>query len=161
MAASPSETVARQRATYQDVLDAPAHQVAEVVDGTLHTHPRPAMPHARASYELGIELGGPFHRGRGGPGAGGLPRNRSCTFVTTSWFRTSQDGAASGCRSIPRPPTSPFRRTGRARSCPPRPAGSTCMASARSMPAVGRWEPKKDEADGAIVSSRQRAPYMK
>ena len=24
------------RATYQDVLDAPAHRVAEVVDGTLH-----------------------------------------------------------------------------------------------------------------------------
>ena len=29
-----------RRATYQDVLDAPAHLVAEVVDGTLHTHPR-------------------------------------------------------------------------------------------------------------------------
>ena len=68
MAASPSEALARRRATYQDVLDAPAHQVAEIVDGTLHTHPRPAMPHTRASYELGIELGGPFHRGRGGPG---------------------------------------------------------------------------------------------
>ena len=33
------------RASYQDVLDAPAHRVAEIVDGTLHTHPRPAMPH--------------------------------------------------------------------------------------------------------------------
>ena len=33
MAASPSETVARRRATYQDVLDAPAHQVAEIVRG--------------------------------------------------------------------------------------------------------------------------------
>ena len=68
MAASRSEALARGRATYQDVLDAPAHQVAEIIDGTLHTHPRPAMPHTRASYELGIELGGPFHRGRGGPG---------------------------------------------------------------------------------------------
>ena len=68
MAASPRETAARRRATYQDVLYAPARQVAEIVDGTLHTHPRPAMPHARASYELGIDLGGPFHRGRGGPG---------------------------------------------------------------------------------------------
>ncbi len=56
------------RATYQDVLDAPAHRVAEIVDGTLYTHPRPAMPHALASVELGIELGGAFHRGRGGPG---------------------------------------------------------------------------------------------
>ena len=36
-------------ATYQDVLDAPAHRVAVIVDGTLYTHPRPAMPHALAS----------------------------------------------------------------------------------------------------------------
>ena len=57
-----------RRATYQDVLDAPAHQVAEIVDGTLYTHPRPAMPHALASSRLGIDLGGPFDRGRGGPG---------------------------------------------------------------------------------------------
>ena len=68
MAASTSEALARRRATYQDVLDAPPHRVAEIVDGTLHTHSRPAMPHARASSMLGIELGGPFDRGRGGPG---------------------------------------------------------------------------------------------
>ena len=68
MAASRSGALARRRATYQDVLDAPPHQVAEIVDGTLHTHPRPAMPHARASSMLGVELGGPFDRGRGGPG---------------------------------------------------------------------------------------------
>ena len=36
----------RRRATYQDVLDAPPHRVAEVVDGVLHTNPRPAMRHA-------------------------------------------------------------------------------------------------------------------
>ena len=57
-----------RRATYQDVLDAPAHRVAETVDGTLHTRPRPAMPHALASSRLGGELSGPFDRGRGGPG---------------------------------------------------------------------------------------------
>ena len=68
MAASPSEALARRRATYQDVLDAPAHQVAEIVDGTLHTHPRPAPPHTIASSVLGGELSPPFHRGRGGPG---------------------------------------------------------------------------------------------
>ena len=39
-----------RRATYQDVLDAPAHLVAEIVDGTLCTHPRPAAPHARAGW---------------------------------------------------------------------------------------------------------------
>ena len=57
-----------RRATYQDVLDAPAHQVAEIVNGTLYTHPRPAMPHALASSYLGDELVGPFGKGRGGPG---------------------------------------------------------------------------------------------
>ena len=57
-----------RRATYQDVLDAPAYQVAEIVDGTLYTHPRPAMPHALASSYLGDELVGPFGKGRGGPG---------------------------------------------------------------------------------------------
>ena len=58
----------RRRATYQDVLDAPAHRVAEIVDGTLYTQPRPAPRHAVASSRLGIDLGGPFDRGRGGPG---------------------------------------------------------------------------------------------
>ena len=56
------------RATYQDVLDAPAHRVAEIVDGMLHTHPRPAAPHALASSSLGTDLSTPFQFGRGGPG---------------------------------------------------------------------------------------------
>ena len=56
------------RATYRDVLDAPEHVVAEIIGGTLYTHPRPAPRHALASSRLGIELGGPFDRGRGGPG---------------------------------------------------------------------------------------------
>ena len=68
MAASPSEALAQRRATYQDVLDAPAHQVAEIVDGTFHTHPRPAPAHTIASSFLGLELGAPFSKGRGGPG---------------------------------------------------------------------------------------------
>ncbi len=55
-------------ATYRDVLEAPEHTVAEVVEGALHTHPRPAPPHALASSTLGMELGSPFQRGRGGPG---------------------------------------------------------------------------------------------
>ena len=57
-----------QRATYRDVLDAPAHRVAEIVDGVLHTNPRPAMPHALATSSLGHNLSGPFQFGRGGPG---------------------------------------------------------------------------------------------
>ena len=67
-AAPRGESEAAPRATYQDVLDAPAHRVAEIVGGTLHTHPRPAMRHALASSSLGDELVGPFGKGRGGPG---------------------------------------------------------------------------------------------
>ena len=57
-----------RRATYQDVLDAPAHRVAEIVDGTLYTRPRPAMPHALASSALQSDLSNTFQFGRGGPG---------------------------------------------------------------------------------------------
>jgi Uma2 family endonuclease len=59
---------ARRRATYEDVLAAPRHLVAEVVDGELRLHPRPAKPHAAAATALGEELGPPFKRGKGGPG---------------------------------------------------------------------------------------------
>lgn len=58
----------RNRATYADVLAAPAHVVAEVVHGVLHTHPRPAPRHAVAASALGSDVHGAFHRGRGGPG---------------------------------------------------------------------------------------------
>ena len=56
------------RATYQDVLNAPPHMVAEVIDGTLYTNPRPDPTHTTASSGLGICVGPPFHFGRGGPG---------------------------------------------------------------------------------------------
>lgn len=55
-------------ATYQDVLDAPPHMVAEVVAGILHTQPGPAKRHAWASSVMGVEIGAPFGRGKGGPG---------------------------------------------------------------------------------------------
>lgn len=49
-------------------MNAPPDKVAEVVQGVLHVHPRPAKPHAAAATALGEELGPPFKRGRGGPG---------------------------------------------------------------------------------------------
>ena len=57
-----------KRATYRDVLDAPAHMVAEVVAGALHLQPRPAGAHTLAGSSLGGELVSPFQKGRGGPG---------------------------------------------------------------------------------------------
>lgn len=63
-----AQPVAPRGATYQDVLDAPAHRVAELVGGVLYTHPRPAPRHAFAETALAAELEPPFRRGRGGPG---------------------------------------------------------------------------------------------
>ena len=60
--------VPARKATYRDVLEAPAHMVAEIVKGVLHTQPRPASRHALAGSSLGMEIGNPFQRGRGGPG---------------------------------------------------------------------------------------------
>ena len=58
----------RRPATYQDVLDAPPHMVAEIANGALHLHPRPALRHARATTRLGARLDDPFENGVGGPG---------------------------------------------------------------------------------------------
>lgn len=59
---------AKKRATYEDVLAAPEHLVAEVLFGTLHTAPRPRARHARVSSALGSDIFGAFDRGREGPG---------------------------------------------------------------------------------------------
>ena len=62
-------TPPRRRATYQDVLDAPPHKVAEIIDGALQMSPRPAFPHARASSKLGGKLT-VFDEDPGGRGGG-------------------------------------------------------------------------------------------
>jgi Uma2 family endonuclease len=59
---------ARPHATYQELCELPENVVGEIVYGVLHASPRPAPKHARASSTLGVELGSPFDRGKGGPG---------------------------------------------------------------------------------------------
>ena len=46
----------------------PDTMIAEILDGELHTMPRPARAHANTASLLGGELHGPFRRGAGGPG---------------------------------------------------------------------------------------------
>jgi hypothetical protein len=59
----------KRRATYRDLLEeVPEHQVGEVLDGDLYASLRPSSRHALASSRLGSDIGGPFDRGRGGPG---------------------------------------------------------------------------------------------
>lgn len=59
---------AKKLATYADLEAVPSHLVAELIHGALVTSPRPASAHARAASRLGMDLGGPFDRGKGGPG---------------------------------------------------------------------------------------------
>ena len=101
----------RRPATYQDVIDAPPRMVAELAHGALHLHPRPASRHARASSLLGVELGGPFDKGRDGPGGwrlldepelhlgedvlvpdlAGWRRERMPEFPDVPWFELAPD----------------------------------------------------------------------
>jgi Uma2 family endonuclease len=64
----PKPTALKTGATYEDLGDVPEHFVGEILGGELYATPRPALQHAHAASVLGIELGGPFHRGRNGPG---------------------------------------------------------------------------------------------
>jgi hypothetical protein len=100
-------------ATYQDVIDAPPHMVAELVRGALHLHPRPRPRHAVAASLLGVEIGGPFGLGRGGPGGwwildepelhlgpdvlvpdvAGWRRERMPAMPDTAWFDLVPDWA--------------------------------------------------------------------
>ena len=60
--------LARRVTTYADLEAVPDHLVAEIIDGTLETHPRPRPRHGIAASRLGGELHGPFCRGLHGPG---------------------------------------------------------------------------------------------
>lgn len=59
---------ARSPATYDDVLAAPEGMNAELIDGELFLHPRPAKPHTLTSSALQAQIHMAFQLGRGGPG---------------------------------------------------------------------------------------------
>jgi Uma2 family endonuclease len=67
---SMSRSPGKRPANYQDLLVAPDHLVAEIVDDELVTSPRPATRHAAAASSLGADLHTSFGRS-GGPGPGG------------------------------------------------------------------------------------------
>jgi Uma2 family endonuclease len=65
---SSEPTEPKRPATYADIENAPDDKIAEIIDEELVLSPRPRSTHAFVASTLGIELGGPFQRGRGGPG---------------------------------------------------------------------------------------------
>lgn len=58
----------RKTATYADLEAVPPNMVAEIIDGSLVTHPRPAPAHSVASSSLTGEISDPFQKGGSGPG---------------------------------------------------------------------------------------------
>ena len=97
-----------RRATYQDVLDAPEHMVAEIVGGRLYTHPRPGAQHTTATSVLGARLGTAFHSREGGwrildepelhlgeevlvPDLAGWRRERMPELVDAAYFTLAPD----------------------------------------------------------------------
>ncbi len=60
----------RARATYTDIVQAPSHMLAEILDGELVLSPRPAKRQGRAASVLDRALGG-FDDDGGGVGPGG------------------------------------------------------------------------------------------
>jgi Uma2 family endonuclease len=58
----------KRRATYQDVIDAPEHMIAEIINGELRLH-RPSNPSTAVASSLNAKLGTSFGR-RGSPPGG-------------------------------------------------------------------------------------------
>ncbi len=101
----------RQIARYADLMNLPEHVVGEIINGELFTHPRPSPRHTAASSALTMEIGGPFHRGKGGPGGwwildepelhlgndiivpdiAGWRRERLPNLPDTAWFELAPD----------------------------------------------------------------------
>lgn len=63
-----SKPAKRPYSLYARLEALPEHVIGEIINGRLHTQPRPAGPHALAASRLGADLEGPYGRGRGGPG---------------------------------------------------------------------------------------------
>ena len=102
---------AEKLATYEDLMAVPEHLVAEIIHGTLYTHPRPAPRHSRVSSQTGIRVGGPYDSGIGGPGGwwifdepelhlgphvlvpdlAGWRRERMPSLPDTAWFELPPD----------------------------------------------------------------------
>lgn len=61
-------TGAKRRATYQDVIDAPEHRIAEIIDGELFVTRLPGPIHTIVASTISAVVGIPFDLGRTGPG---------------------------------------------------------------------------------------------
>ncbi len=92
------------RPTLYEALEAlPEGVTGEILNGQLHTQPRPAGPHAIAGSVLGAELLGPFQKGRWGPGGWWIIDEPELHFVRNSEV-VVPDLAGWRQERMPRPP---------------------------------------------------------
>ncbi len=102
---------AEKKATYDDLYDIPENMIGEIIDGELHTMPRPSPKHAKITSELGAEIIYSYRFGRGGPGGwiildepeirlgehtlvpdiAGWKKERSPRSLKTNWIETPPD----------------------------------------------------------------------
>ena len=147
---------------------APRTRWAEIINGTLHTHPRPAALHAWASSALGIKLGEPFSFGGGGrngpggwwiidepelhlgedilvPDLAGWRRERMPDYPDTAFFTLAPDWGLRGALALD-PPV----RTSR-KSAP----------STRDEGVAHLWliDPDGPDAGGVRTPQRRVAPH--
>jgi Uma2 family endonuclease len=62
------QQAARFLTPYEPLMALPEGITGEVIDGQLHTQPRPAGPHVRAGMMLTLRIGRGYDQGEGGPG---------------------------------------------------------------------------------------------
>jgi Uma2 family endonuclease len=99
--------------TYDDIIALPENLVGEILNGELHTHPRPAPRHAQAYSALGGRLWNSFGRSSDGPSGwwildepelhlgrdiivpdiAGWRRERMPELPDTAWFELAPDWA--------------------------------------------------------------------
>lgn len=53
---------------YSSLEALPRNMVGQIINGSLHANPRPSGPHGLVASTLGMDLGTPYQRGKGGPG---------------------------------------------------------------------------------------------
>jgi Uma2 family endonuclease len=73
---------AYKQALYEQLEALPEGLTGEILNGQLHTQPRPAGPHARTEVELAYDLVGSYGRGRGGPGGWWILVETEIHFIT-------------------------------------------------------------------------------
>ncbi len=88
-------TTAKRLATYEELLllQEPEHLVAEIIDGRLVPHPRPAPRHALAASSVGASLCLDSMEGREALAVGGTSKHRVCIWDQIFWFRIWRVGA--------------------------------------------------------------------